>query len=824
MTKLVWLAPAGFSGGLLSLATKFLDRVKLPRNQVRFAQLTAGAYETKGKAKKKVVAKDFGRIGLDRFNKELALLNPEFIVINDAASLSFITSGKYTSLALCRGGIYMWGTVPCLVIDAVHKIKSMRHGNWVMLQDMMKLRRWIDGTQRPEPRFNYSVCATLQDVQTFSIAASNAEAIALDIETTGTTITCISYALWNRDGTIITYVVPFYSSIAEAGCFWATAADEAQVWNIIREVHASPVLKCMQNGSYDATYFTVYRCPVVNYVLDTLHLFHSIWPEAPKRLDFLASIALDFYRYWKDEGKEDEKEEVKGGAVPGTAQGMRNYWLYNALDSHSTLLICRWLMTVMGQPSLDWAQRNYHEEFTRQFGPAFAMSMRGARVNESIHHDLMTDAMHDYETANTDLMTMVGDPEFNVGSSYHVAKLLYDALKAEEIPRLGRTADEKALKLVATQHPLLEMVINQIWATKKPLNNYAKYSSGILLKGRIRYKLYTAGTPTGRFSAKANDLWVGTNIQNVPERMRVMIEADPGYVLVDADYAQSDAYFTAFTSEDKSFMETMLSGKDTHCVHAVQFFKVDYQELVDAHAEGLDWADHPTNGIRNITKRVVYGANYLMTGYTLFVTMGRTSVVAAAKFLGYTDADKWDFKTLVSLCDSFLAAYFEMYPGIKQTLRDDIIQAKANSNRATCAFGLTRVFFADLLNDKAAQREFAAYFGQGGTAGNINKALDTIFWELESQGVMLLFQVHDSIIFQVPQTKLPLIPVVLQAMRNVCEVKGRQFVVPVEAKVGRAWGKKRMISWHEGIALLDIDTADRKWRQSWADNHNQSVA
>lgn len=819
MIKLVWLAPPSFTGGLLSLANRFIDRVKIPRHQVRFAELTRRHYITKGKKNKRAVNPLADK---EEFFAELRKLNPEFVVINDMAALSHLTGGKYQSLALCRGGVYIWEGIPCIVIDSVQKVKSMKTGNWIMLQDMLKLRRWMDGKQRQEPKFNYTVCQSVDDVKQFRDVAVASRLVALDIETTGTTITCISYACWQVDNTIRTFVVPFYSSVAERGCFWQDSSTEVQVWEIVREVHASSVPKCMQNGSYDNTYFTVYRIPLNNYTLDTLHLWHSIWCEAPKRLDFISSIALDFYRYWKDEGKEDENDEVKGGAVPGTLQGMKNYWLYNALDSHNTLLACKWLVGIIMQEPMDWARQNYYNEFTRQFGPCFAMSMRGMRLDQRVHGDLMMDETNNYITAQRDLETMIGDPNFNPGSSHHVAKLVYDVLKADPLPREGRTADEKALKIIATQHPLFDIIINQIWDVKKPLNNVSKYSDGISLNGRLMYKLYAAGTPTGRLSSKQHDLWIGTNAQNLPRDMRVMLVADPGYVLVEIDYAQSDAYFTAFTSEDERFIETMTSGKDTHCVHGDLFFKVGYDRLLAAHEAGEDWADHPTRGIRQITKRVVYGANYLMVGYTLFVTMGREAVVAAAIHLGYEDAESWPLKKLVELCTMFLQAYHDMYPGIQLTLQEDLIAACANSNRSTCAFGLTRLFFADLKNDKKAQRDFAAFHGQGGTGGNMNKSMDTIFWELERDGVMMMNQVHDSLLLQVPERRLDLVPKLMTAMMNECDVKGRRFVVPVDAKIGRRWGKKPMLSWYTGITLDEIDAHERKWLQDWEDKHSQS--
>ena len=313
--------------------------------------------------------------------------------------------------------------------------------------------------------------------------------------------------------------------------------------------------------------------------------------------------------------------------------------------------------------------------------------------------------------------------------------------------------------------------------------------------------------------------------------MRAMLEADEGYVLFDIDYSQSDAYFTAFESGDEKFMATMLDEKDTHCLHCEFFFKIDYDKLYSAHKKKEDWVSHNVTGVRSITKRVVYGANYLMAGATLLLTMTRAPLIAAAKYLGIPNSEKLNDKQLTKLGDAFLKKYFIMYPRLKEWLFDEAIpKAIARGNVATCAFKRTRIFFGNLQDNKT-QREFAAFFGQGGTAGNINQSLDNIYYgikqkeianyteedeearhlkNLEHAGVQLLLQVHDSIVGQVPQDRLYLIPNIQAAMANTVRIGEHSFKVPTKADVGLGWGK-RMMPYHDGITFQEIATNDNKW-------------
>lgn len=756
---------------------------------------------------------------------------PELIVVNDKAALGFLTQ-KYISLALCRGGIYYWEGIPCLIIDDIFKLKSTRIGAWILLNDLGKLKRWANGNQRKEPAFNYRVCRTVSDVRELLATISESFVATVDIETSGVTQTCVGYTCWENTGKITTFVVPFVDTTQADGCFWRTEEEEIEVWHLLRRINASSAVKAFQNGIYDNAYFVRDRIPAYNWTADTLHLFHSIWTEAPKRLDFISSIAMDYYRYWKDEGKEDAKEDLKGGAVPRSTQGLENYWLYNALDCYNTMMDLRFLTALITHPSMDWALVNYRNEMMQQTGPALNMSMRGIKCDAKMKSDLAMKLAEESFDANEILLQMVGDPEFNCQSPQQVAELLYDVLKVKPVKKgkQARGTGEPILKMVQTQHPLYDIIIDQIWKKKKPANNNSKYGAGLqLLKGRFMYQISASTTDTARYASKGHQFWLGTNIQNMPEPMRVMLEADPGYVLFDIDYAQSDAYFTAFSSGDKQFIANMLSPDDTHCVHAAHFFKKDFNELVRAKKAKEEWCVHKIKGVRSITKRVVYGANYKMTAYTLYMTMGKHAAVSAGVALGYEEAPTWTDQQLIYLCDMLLKAYFQLYPELEPWLEEELQKAARNGNKAACCGGRVRIFFGDLLHDEKLQKEFAANWGQGGTAMNINKAVERIFYEhrfdlvedlpmevpmtLEDAGVMTLFQVHDSLVGQVPEDKLWLIPLIQNAMANECEIYGRKFTVPTEAQVGRGWGK-RMIDWDEdgSTSLIDIDKHETSWQ------------
>ena len=818
--RILWLSPPQFSGGLESLLKSNLAQVGLADAAISTACLTQHCLIKKTKTTFTWDQKQY-----PQFAAKIKRFNPDFIIINDKAALGFITQ-DYISLAQTRSSIYSFDGIPCLVIDDIKKTKIINEGQWILRQDLMKLSRWLTGNHRHQPKFAYTVCRNREDLNTAAAMAYCAVAIGVDIETSGNgknvMITCSGYSILTKDGTMHTYVIPFVDTTQDDGRYWRNSEDEVYAFETLKEIHQTKSFKVMQNGSYDSTHFITYHLPLYNYNIDTLHLFHSIWPEAPKRLDFISSICLDFYRYWKDESSKEDKEDSKLTKVPQTEYGLKLYWRYNALDCYYTLMDAMYLLMVYSTPQMDWALQNYIKEFRLQIGPALSGSMRGCKWNTELQAKMFLTLNLQAENADRILKLMTGNPDFNSNSPTQVAKLVYDHLNAEQIPRKKRTTIEPVFKLVATQHPLYKRVIQQIWDAKKPANNASKYGQLPLLYQRFMYKLSAAGTESWRFSSKSSDFWYGGNVQNIPESMRTLFEPDDGYVLFDFDYSQADSYFTAFESEDPAYMANMLSEHDVHLLHAAHFFKIPFDKLVEGKKNHEDWCVHKIEGVRSITKRVVYGANYLMTGYTLFITMGQDAVVSAAKHLGYEDAGSWNYKQLVQLCNRFIDSYFQMYPCLKPWLEEMKLKVSQNSNLCSTGEGNTRLFFGDIMNNKATLRELASFYGQNGTASYINKFLDDFHYPNspfrtpnstvhDCDDIMLFYQVHDSVVGQVRKEKLYLLKAMKKQMERDCTIHGRTFVVPVEGQVGiGGWGK-RMMDWHPDITIADLELHEKQW-------------
>jgi len=828
---ILWLTSLGFSTHLRSLLTPYLETAGINPATTYFISLERDVGTPLLKKKDKTLTKLIVNQAvvpkvLTRLAHYLATINPSVIVINDEAILQVLV-GKSPSLSVARSSTYpltigAWSghavvIDDCLKLNYINKpVKPWERDTpaanaqlwweWCLAQDLAKVARWNSGTQRAQPKFDYTIVRDQQDLTDFLGWMIFCKYISIDIETAYELITCIGFTGLTETGDIKSFCIPFIDPSqpeTNSPAFWWIPEHEEAVWKSIRAILADPRhVKIFQNGTYDCSYLLRYRCPPTNYILDTYHLMHSIWSEAPKSLYFIASLACDHYQYWKDEAKaESTLDRTKSERIPFAARDLERYWRYNCLDTYYTLLSALWLLRNATSPTHQYSLPNYATEFSLAIGPSLLMSMTGLRASSDRQAAKYVSGIRSAEAALTELRIMVDDAEFNPNSVPDVSWLLYDVLQCPIIKKRGknsgRSTAEPILRILATKHPVYAWYIEKIWEIKKHKNNASKYGQLKLYQpegadhGRFKYKLNPAGTLTGRFGSSQDNFGYGSNAQNVPGSQRDICTADPGYILFEPDYSQSDGYYTAYALRDNKMQEVLNDPRDTHCLNASEFFGQPYDEIYNGYIHDEPWVVHPTYGLRQLQKRISYGANYLMAGFTLYVTMGHDSVVAAAKALGYTQASQWTQGSLIDFCDEMLTRYWLQYNEAKENLYRLIEQAIEDGNLYECPFGLTRKFFGD-LNDDSMRRQFASQIGQGGTAGAINRTLLDAFqsswYQFQEQGLMLMTQTHDSILVQIPVDRLDLCNEFMNVMTQPCTLYDKTFTVPIEAKIGFSWG------------------------------------
>jgi hypothetical protein len=788
------------------------------------------------------------------FRNRVSIIKPQLIVVADPACLCLFTREiRMATLDKMRGGVYEYEGIPVVItypITAIHQkidtriVKNedgeedsqqpyrVQQGNWILGQDWAKVGRFFHGKQRKLPPFVYSICRTIDDCLAAERFLAECTIIAADIETGcyPAQITCSGYTGLGRDGTVRSFVIPFFDEYAPGGVFWDSPTDHEAAYVIMRRINDLPVLKTFQNGAYDCAYSIRDRAPYRNYLLDSMLMWYSLYSELPKSLDFISSILLDNFQYWKDDIKGQEDEGIKGD--------MEMYWRYNALDCYYTLFNTLYLLRLM--QSNEQMQFNYNQVLLRNFS-GMQMSMRGVKADFARREEHRRDLEAEREDALDKFRYMIDDPEFNVESPTQKSALLYDFLGVRERNSRGRyvtpgakgkaasrSSGAFALKLAKTDHPFFRLIIEAMEAAMEPGKQISNVCNMPLFTDRFRTAYNAAGTETERFSSKKSNFWDGGNSQNIRKKYRDWLIPDEGNIFLDIDYSQSDDVFMAYESQDPDKIAVVESGKDGHAVNGELFFGKTYDWIVSGKKAGLDEVVHPIFGIRQLAKKVVHGTNFQMAAMTLYVTMGREAVVAAAILLGYLDAETWDQDRLVQLCGMLMMKYRKKYRRLSaKEFYAEIAKQLRETSVITNAFGVARRFLSD-ATDGGTQREATAFIGQSDTSSNMNRVMYEVDWGYiperfrdglnpdrnetplrmthESHGFRFHLQVHDNFLSQLdlrhPRWK-EAAHNLLHVMNRPVIIHGREVRIRAEAEVGLKWGKG-MLEW-DGRDVHDLD-------------------
>lgn len=850
----------GVSQGYDPAFTKMVQRAGIPRQRIVIANI----YSLIDKPLVKYKNENTPRFNPERkdeilqaVDQRIKAIKPTLIVCSDPVSLGIFTNWdlRLSTLDKCRGGVYTYKGITVVVtlpVTAIHRNIDERllkdrddeevkyepyriaQGAWILARDWEKISRHYHGKQRLLPPFQYSVCRTLDDCFAARKWLGECVLISVDIETGcfPAQITCVGYTGLHRSGTVRAFVIPFYDEFSEGGVFWDSEEDHVVAYCVMRDINESPVLKTFQNGNYDNSYFIRDLCPSINWLFDSMLMWYSMFMELPKSLDFISSILLDSYQYWKDDIKGSEQKDEIGG-------NMERYWRYNALDTYYTLFNTLYMMRLMNaNPTM---QFNYRDVLMRSFS-ALRMSMRGVKADFKKLAEHRATLMKDYEKAVNRLRYLIADREFNVNSPAQKVSLLYDVLGARERNAKGRFVDPNkprtgtnspssgaiAMKAIKSEHPLFKYIIDALESSMEPDKQMGNITGRIDAEGNVTagIKFFTdrfrtcyspAGTTSTRFSSKGSNFWDGTNAQNIRASMRDFLVADPGCILMDVDYSQSDDVFIGYESNDRTKIEVIESGVDGHAVHGELFFKTPYDSIVAGKRAGDPAIVHPIYGIRQLSKRIVHGTNFQMAALTLYMTMGKDAVVAAMILMGHTDAASWSQDQLVNGCQQLMNAYRRKYPRLTtKEWYKEIADELRTKGTLTNAFGITRRFLGD-PNDNGTQREATGFVGQSDTAGNMNRTMYEIDFgympthfrdgqnpdagdtprkmDLDSHGFRFLLQTHDSFTVELQ----PDHPRFAEAVSNLLYVMERPIIinghtvrVKTEASFGKRWGKKML--------------------------------
>jgi DNA polymerase I len=349
--------------------------------------------------------------------------------------------------------------------------------------------------------------------------------------------------------------------------------------------------------------------------------------------------------------------------------------------------------------------------------------------------------------------------EFNIGSPKQLGDVLFNKLNLPKPVKYGKgrvaSTAVDVLEDLAEDHPIARMVLDYRQLTKLK-STYVDTLPALInpATGRVHTTFGQTGTATGRLSS------ANPNLQNIPIRtqlgrgIRAAFIAEPGHVLLTADYSQIELRLLAHFSRDPLLVEAFRRGDDIHTLTASQVFGVAPLEVTPDH--------------RRQAKVVNFGIVYGLSPFGLSQNLGIET--SEAKL--------------------FITNYFDTYKGVR-TFIDKTLEEARRDLKVKTLFGRIRPI-PDINSKNFTQRGFAERTAVNtplqGTAADLIKIamirIDALLRERSLKSKMTL-QVHDELVFEVPETEIDTMKsLVREQMERVHEL-----AVPllVEMGIGPNW-------------------------------------
>ena len=354
--------------------------------------------------------------------------------------------------------------------------------------------------------------------------------------------------------------------------------------------------------------------------------------------------------------------------------------------------------------------------------------------------------------------------EFHINSPRQLGEVLFEKL---ELPTLRRTGKTRAistavevLEELAASHDLPRLVLD--WRGLQKLKGTYIDALPQLVNpatGRVHTSFNQAVAATGRLSSS------DPNLQNIPIRTEIGREirrafvAEPGYLLVSADYSQIELRVLAHLSGDETLIAAFHGGEDIHDRTALKVF-------------GAASALGP-HELRRRAKIVNYALLYGKTAFTLAKDIGVTQQAA----------------------QEFIDAYFAGFPRVRAYIDRTLEQARATGVVKTM-YGRRRLVPEIVSRNgqvRGAAERMTVNMPIQGTAADILKlAMIAIHGELGDRNrgqarpwARMILTVHDELVFEARQDVVD--DVVSMVRSKMSGAAALAVPLDVDVGVGRDW-------------------------------------
>jgi DNA polymerase-1 len=385
------------------------------------------------------------------------------------------------------------------------------------------------------------------------------------------------------------------------------------------------------------------------------------------------------------------------------------------------------------------------------------MELAGVRLDPSKLTDFDAEVVVRIAGIEKEIYAAVGH-EFNINSTKQLQEVLFVErnLPTGKKNKTGfSTATETLEQLSAID--VVPRLILQNRGLVKLKNTYIDSLPTMVNPetGRIHTSYGQTGTATGRLSSR------NPNLQNIPirsddgRRIREAFIPDAGKLFLSADYSQIELVVLAHMADDPGLKSAFQKGEDIH-----------------SHTAGIIFNVHPqlvAPEQRRIAKTINFGVMYGMSAFRLSNELQIPQRQAKA----------------------FIEDYFARFSGVQAFMQRIREQAELTGKVATL-LGRERevpeIKSSNKMEKSGGERVVVNTVIQGTAADIMKMAMLRVVRRMEKDGYRsrLLLQVHDELIFEVPEQEITNMQLLVrEEMEHAVELS---IPLRVSMEVGRSWG------------------------------------
>lgn len=385
-----------------------------------------------------------------------------------------------------------------------------------------------------------------------------------------------------------------------------------------------------------------------------------------------------------------------------------------------------------------------------------AMEKKGVLVDAAVLREMSEELAQLLSLSEEKIHRLAGE-KFNINSPKQLQAILFEKLKLPKGKKTkeGYSTDVDVLTDLARGHELpAEILAYRSLAKLK--STYVDALPALInpRTGRIHTSYNQTVAATGRLSSS------DPNLQNIPirtvegKRIRQAFIADPGSLLISADYSQIELRVLAHLCGDETLIAAFASDEDIHTRTASDVFGV-FPEMVSP-------------DMRRQAKVINFGILYGMSAFGLAKELGVTQKTAQA----------------------YIDGYFARYKKVRDYL-DGILEG-ARRDGFVCTILNRRRYLPELKSQIPSVRQFAERMAinapiQGSAADLIKVAMvniDRLFIK-NLFAARLIMQVHDELVIEAPvKEKEKVMALVKREMEEVIKLR---VPLKVEIAAGRNW-------------------------------------